>query len=161
MNLELDLQNAEELDAFNDFLPTHEQIAHWTIAALQFGGCTLAAPELTVRLVAAEESQELNHEYRGKNSPTNVLSFPFEVPEHIPLELIGDLVICAPVVQQEAVEQRKPSINHWAHMVVHGCLHLLGFDHIKDDEAEIMENLERQVMASLGYPDPYLDNETP
>ena len=88
-----------------------------------------------------------------------MLSFPFEVPEHVPLELLGDLIICAPVVQQEAEQQNKTAEQHWAHMVVHGCLHLLGFDHIQDDEAEIMENLERQIMEQLGYPDPYLDDE--
>lgn len=161
MNLTLDLQLAEELEGFTDFLPNEEQVEHWASAALQAGGCTFSQPELTVRMVAVEESQQLNFEYRGKDKPTNVLSFPFEVPEHVPLELVGDLVICAAVVQQEAEEQKKSQDMHWAHMVVHGCLHLLGFDHIKDDEAEIMENLERQIMAQLGYPDPYLDNEAP
>jgi len=84
-----------------------------------------------------------------------VLSFPFEMPPGIPLELLGDLIICVGVVEQEAKEQEKTTEAHWAHMVIHGCLHLLGYDHIKDDEAEEMEALERDLLASLGYPDPY------
>lgn len=161
MNLQLDVQLADELANYSDFLPSETQIAQWAQAALQAGGCAFAEPELTVRLTDNAESQALNLEYRGQDKPTNVLSFPFEVPEHIPLELLGDLVICAPIVEQEAQTQRKTPVSHWAHMVVHGCLHLLGFDHIKDDDAELMENLERNIMASLGYPDPYLDNEAP
>lgn len=161
MHLALDLQLADELPTQRTFTPTANQIEHWAQAALSAGQCAYSEPELTVRLVAEAESQELNFAYRGKNQPTNVLSFPFEVPEHIPLELLGDLIICMPVVAREAKEQQKSEEQHWAHMVVHGCLHLLGFDHIKDDEAETMENLERQIMAQLGYPDPYLDNEAP
>jgi len=158
MNLLLDMQLAEELDDFTDFLPSEKQLQRWAEAALS--GCTeYEEPELTIRLVAEEESQQLNSEYRGKDKPTNVLSFPFEAPPEVPLELLGDLIICAQVVQNEAVEQGKTPDAHWAHMVVHGCLHLLGYDHIKDDEAEIMENLERQILATLGYQDPYLDEE--
>jgi len=159
MNLMLDMQLAEELDDFSAFLPTEEQLALWATTALQ-GRTEFGEPELTIRLVAEEESQELNHEYRGKDKPTNVLSFPFEAPPEVPIELLGDLIICAQVVQDESIEQGKTAEAHWAHMVVHGCLHLLGYDHIKDDEAEIMEDLERQILATLGYPDPYLD-ETP
>lgn len=158
MNLTLDRQLADELESWSHFLPSEEQLTLWASAALA-QHCNYTEPELTIRLVDNNESHELNFEYRGKDKPTNVLSFPFEVPEHIPLELLGDLIICAPVVQQEAEQQNKTAEQHWAHMVVHGCLHLLGFDHIKDKEAEIMENLERQVMAQLGYPDPYLDDE--
>ncbi len=75
----------------------------------------------------------------------------------MPIELLGDLIVCAQVVQQESIEQNKPAEAHWAHMVVHGCLHLLGYDHIKDDEADVMEDLERQIMAGLGFSDPYPD----
>ena len=159
MNLMLDMQLAEELDDFSAFLPTEEQLTLWATTALQ-GRTEFGEPELTIRLVAEEESQELNHEYRGKDKPTNVLSFPFEAPPEVPIELLGDLIICAQVVQDESIEQGKTAEAHWSHMVVHGCLHLLGYDHIKDDEAEIMEDLERQILATLGYPDPYLD-ETP
>ncbi|WP_430459935.1 rRNA maturation RNase YbeY [Thalassolituus sp. LLYu03] len=156
MNLMLDVQIAEELEGFDTYLPSEEQLALWAERALE-GRTEFAEPELTIRLVAEEESHELNFEYRGKDKPTNVLSFPFEAPPEVPIELLGDLIICAQVVQQEAVEQGKTDEAHWAHMVVHGCLHLLGYDHINDDEAEVMESLERDILAKLGFPDPYLD----
>lgn len=158
MNLLLDTQLADELDAWPAYLPSAEKLELWASAALN-GRTHFNQPELTIRLVETEESQQLNFEYRGKDKPTNVLSFPFEVPAGIPLQLLGDLIICAPVVQQEAEQQNKTPEAHWAHMVVHGCLHLLGYDHIKDEEAEIMENLEREVMTTLGFSDPYLDDE--
>lgn len=112
--------------------------------------------EVTVRLVDEPESHELNLTYRGKDKSTNVLSFPFEAPPGIELPLLGDLVICRQVVEQEAQEQGKPVEAHWAHMVVHGSLHLLGYDHIEDDEAEEMEALETEIMLALGYADPYI-----
>lgn len=117
--------------------------------------------EVTVRLVDEAESNELNLTYRGKDKPTNVLSFPFEAPPGIALPLLGDLIICRQVVEQEAAEQGKTSEAHWAHMVVHGSLHLLGYDHIEDDAAEEMESLETEIMHGLGYPDPYLAEKTP
>ncbi|MBL0709431.1 MAG: rRNA maturation RNase YbeY [Colwellia sp.] len=111
--------------------------------------------ELTIRLVNIDESQQLNHQYRHKNKPTNVLSFPFEVPDGIELNLLGDLIICASVVEQEAKEQNKTLFDHWAHMVIHGCLHLLGYDHINDDDAQDMENLEISILAGLAIKNPY------
>ena len=153
MNLLLDVQLAESIEHLNT-LPTEEQLTLWASTALK-GRTEFEEPELTIRLTDEEESQALNSEYRGKDKPTNVLSFPFEMPPGIPLELLGDLVICVGVVEQEAQEQAKTTEAHWAHMVIHGCLHLLGYDHIKDDEAEEMEALERDLLASLGYPDPY------
>ncbi len=158
MNLLLDVQIADELEGWAAYLPTDDELQHWATAALQ-ERTEFTEPELTIRLVHNDESQELNSEYRGKDKPTNVLSFPFEAPPEVPIELLGDLIICAPVVQAEASEQGKTPQAHWAHMVVHGCLHLLGYDHIKDDEAETMENLERQIMAALGFSDPYSDDE--
>ncbi len=155
MELFLDLQIAEELEGVTG-LPSEQQFEQWANAALA-DRSPFDEPELTIRLCDEAESQELNHEYRGKDKPTNVLSFPFEAPPEVPIPLLGDLVICAQVVAREADEQSKTAEAHWAHMVVHGCLHLLGYDHIKDDEAEIMEDLERQILAQLGYPDPYLD----
>ncbi|AMG66882.1 rRNA maturation RNase YbeY [Providencia stuartii] len=112
--------------------------------------------EVTIRIVDEEESHHLNLTYRGKDKPTNVLSFPFEAPPEVELPLLGDLIICRQVVEQEAIEQQKNAEEHWAHMVVHGCLHLLGYDHIEDDEAEEMESLETEILAELGYADPYL-----
>ena len=153
MNLTLDLQSAST----QDDLPDADQLAAWLRAALS--GRRERA-EVSVRLVDEAESQTLNRTYRGKDTPTNVLSFPFEIPEGIDDDelnaLLGDLVICAPVVRREAREQGKPERHHWAHMVVHGTLHLLGHDHIDPDEAEHMEQLERDILASLGLPDPYL-----
>ena len=134
-------------------LPTEEEIVQWATAAVQPEGDEV---EMTVRIVDEAESHELNLTYRGKDRPTNVLSFPFECPDEVELPLLGDLVICRQVVEREAAEQEKPLIAHWAHMVVHGCLHLLGYDHIEDDEAEEMESLETQIMQGLGFDDPYL-----
>lgn len=117
--------------------------------------------EVTVRLVDEAESNQLNLTYRGMDKPTNVLSFPFEAPTGIALSLLGDLIICRQVVEHEAAKQDKTLEAHWAHMVVHGSLHLLGYDHIKDDEAEKMESLETEIMHGLGYPDPYLAEKDP
>ena len=133
-------------------VPKLSDFQYWTEAAL--------APyeksfELTIRLVNSDESRQLNHQYRGKDKATNVLSFPFDVPDGIELDLLGDLVICVDVVEQEAAEQHKSINAHWAHMVVHGCLHLLGFDHIDDDEAEEMEALETKIITGLGIAAPY------
>ncbi|WP_114909259.1 rRNA maturation RNase YbeY [Haemophilus haemolyticus] len=134
-------------------LPTEEQIVQWATAAVQPEGDEV---EMTVRIVDEAESHELNLTYRGKDRSTNVLSFPFECPDEVALPLLGDLVICRQVVEREAAEQEKPLMAHWAHMVVHGSLHLLGYDHIEDDEAEEMESLETQIMQGLGFDDPYL-----
>ena len=136
-----------------DGLPTEEQIVQWATAAVQPEGDEV---EMTVRIVDEAESPELNLTYRGKDRPTNVLSFPFECPDEVELPLLGDLVICRQVVEREAAEQEKPLMSHWAHMVVHGSLHLLGYDHIEDNEAEEMESLETQIMQGLGFDDPYL-----
>ena len=149
MAITLDLQLASS--ATN--LPTTEQVQQWLDAAiLPFQ----AEAEVTVRIVDNAESQQLNLTYRGKDKPTNVLSFPFQAPAGIELPLLGDLVISAPVVEAEAAEQGKPLHAHWAHMVVHGSLHLLGFDHINDDEAEEMEAEEVTILQQLGIPNPYL-----
>lgn len=149
MAITLDLQLASS--AGN--LPTAAQIQQWLEAAiLPFQ----ADAEVTVRIVDNEESQQLNNDYRGKDKPTNVLSFPFQCPPGIELPLLGDLVICAPVVAAEATEQQKSLQAHWAHMVVHGSLHLLGFDHINDDDAEQMEAEEVTILQQLGFTNPYL-----
>ena len=134
-------------------LPTEEQIVQWATAAVQPEGDEV---EMTVRIVDEAESHELNLTYRGKDRPINVLSFPFECPDEVELPLLGYLVICRQVVEREAAEQEKPFMAHWAHMVVHGSLHLLGYDHIEDNEAEEMESLETQIMQGLGFDDPYL-----
>jgi len=150
MSIELDLQLAVENEAG---LPTIEEFSTWLETAVT---PFQAQAEVTIRIVDTAESHQLNLEYRGKDKPTNVLSFPFEAPPGIELDLLGDLIICRQVVEQEAVEQDKPLKAHWAHMVVHGSLHLLGYDHIEDDEAEEMESLETELMQKLGFEDPYL-----
>ena len=151
MNIELDLQIACD----NAQLPSQEDFEKWATLALT-NRTEIEDPELTIRITDSEESQQLNHEYRGKDKPTNVLSFPFEAPPEVPLPLLGDLVICAQVVEREAEEQNKPLNHHWAHMVIHGCLHLLGYDHITDNEAGEMEGIETELLAQLGIADPYL-----
>jgi probable rRNA maturation factor len=137
--------------------PADEQITRWVDGVLRAEH--QADSELTVRIVDEQESAELNEQYRHKQGPTNVLSFPFECPPGVELNLLGDLVICAPVVQREAQQQQKQELAHWAHMVVHGTLHLLGYDHLQQDEAEAMENREIRIMEDLGYSDPYRLNE--
>ncbi|CAI0794905.1 rRNA maturation RNase YbeY [Serratia proteamaculans] len=151
----LDLQLA---CADNSGLPDEATFQRWLEGVLpQFQ----EEAEVTIRLVDEAESNELNLTYRGMDKPTNVLSFPFEAPPGIELPLLGDLIICRQVVEREAVEQDKALEAHWAHMVVHGSLHLLGYDHIEDDEAEEMESLETEIMHGLGYPDPYLAEKDP
>ena len=127
-------------------LPLRADFVRWARAALVGGG------EIAIRLVDAEEGRELNKEYRGKDYATNVLSFPYEIE---PLTM-GDLVICPEVVAREAQEQNKALDAHYAHLTVHGMLHLQGWDHENDDEAQEMEYEEREILAALGYPDPYL-----
>ncbi|OMH33715.1 rRNA maturation RNase YbeY [Motiliproteus sp. MSK22-1] len=151
MNLDLDLQLASDADN----LPRKDQLQCWVEKALS--GYRENA-EVTIRIVDSAESQSLNASYRGKDKPTNVLSFPFEAPEGIQIDLLGDLVICAPVVETEAGEQNKSTIDHWAHMVIHGILHLLGFDHIDENDAQEMETLEIQLLSDIGIPNPYEDN---
>lgn len=136
----------------SDTDPTADQFQLWADTALSHLNKDF---ELTIRVVDNSESQQLNHQYRNKNKPTNVLSFPFEVPEGIELNLLGDLVICSDIVASEALEQNKAITDHWAHLVIHGCLHLLGYDHIQEVEAEEMESLEIQLLASLGIDNPY------
>ena len=133
-------------------VPAEAEFQRWTDAAL--AGRRPEA-ELAIRIVDETEGAELNATYRHKQGATNVLSFPAELPAGVPLPVLGDLVICAPVVAREAREQYKPLEAHWAHLVVHGCLHLLDFDHEQEAEAAEMEALERSIMAGMGYPDPY------
>lgn len=111
--------------------------------------------ELTIRIVDETESAQLNETYRHKLGATNILSFPFEVPEEVELNLLGDLVICAPVLEREAREQNKSLHHHWAHIVIHGTLHLLGYDHIEDADALEMESKEIELLQTLSIPNPY------
>jgi len=125
----------------------------WALAALDDDQTYV---ELVIRLVDEAESRALNQQYRGQDKPTNVLSFPFEAPPGVELDHLGDLVICATVVAREATEQHKPLDNHWAHMVVHGVLHLRGYDHQDEQQAGAMEALEKKILKGLGIADPYI-----
>ncbi len=153
MNLQLELQVGCEVVA----LPSEAQFRSWLAAALS--AVDREAAVLSLRIVDAAESQQLNSDYRAKNQPTNVLSFPWqsEFPELEGLDegYLGDLAICAEVLQREAAEQKKPLEAHWAHLSVHGLLHLLGFDHIDAADAQVMESLEISILSQLHYPNPY------
>lgn len=140
-------------------LPNASDLEQWVEAVLEHHPQE-SRHEVTIRMVDAPESQALNADYRGKDKPTNVLSFPFESPPGIDLPLLGDLIICQEVVAQEAQQQQKPLIHHYAHMVIHGTLHLLGYDHTEHQDAETMETLECQLLAKFNIPDPY-QSETP
>tara|TARA_R110001592_G_scaffold28990_15_gene105605 strand:+ start:13967 stop:14437 length:471 start_codon:yes stop_codon:yes gene_type:complete len=148
ITLELDLQIA--CNATN--LPTEQDFRLWATTALQ--GLRDEA-ELSIRLIDESESAELNMQYRQKAGPTNVLSFPADLPPELELPLLGDLAICKQVVEREAADQHKACLDHWAHMVIHGTLHLLGHDHIEDDEAEEMEALEIALLKTLNISNPY------
>ncbi|MCU7930347.1 MAG: rRNA maturation RNase YbeY [Candidatus Thiodiazotropha sp. (ex Codakia rugifera)] len=152
-SLVLEIQKATEVTAG---LPSEDAFKQWIEAALPQNHDPV---ELVIRLVDEAESRQLNRDYRGKDNPTNVLSFPFEAPAEVPVSLLGDLVICVQIVAREATEQGKSPAAHWAHMVVHGVLHLLGYDHITDAEAQIMEERERIVLHDLHFPDPYEDKD--
>ncbi len=164
MPLELDIQNPAELNN----IPCNESLLLWVDSALQ-EKLTNTAISLVLRVVDAAESQSLNTQFRQKNSPTNVLSFPFEMPQEIPelgtlnpaenlIRHLGDLVLCAPIIEQEALQQGKTLTQHWAHMIIHGMLHLQGYDHLETSQAEEMETLEIDILKQLGFPDPYVIN---
>jgi probable rRNA maturation factor len=132
--------------------PDQKQIQLWIDTALEgYDQDT----EIVVRIVDERESAELNEQYRHKSGPTNILSFPVDLPEGIELDLLGDLVICAPVLEKEALEQDKLLVHHWAHIVVHGVLHLLGYDHIDEAQAELMESKEIAILNKLHINNPY------
>ena len=138
-------------------VPAAVSFRRWAAAALEG---RIREADLAIRIVGSREGRALNRHYRGRDYATNVLSFPADLPEGLPegvrMPLLGDLVICAPVVAREAKEQAKPLAAHYAHLTVHGVLHLLGWDHGDDVEAEAMEQLERSILAGLGVADPYL-----
>jgi probable rRNA maturation factor len=139
-------------------VPAAASFRKWVAAAL---AGRIREADLAIRIVGTREGRALNRHYRGKDYATNVLSFPAELPEGLPegvrLPLLGDLVLCAPVIAREAREQGKPLNAHYAHLTVHGVLHLLGWDHADPREAECMEALEREILAGMGLPDPYRD----
>ncbi len=132
--------------------PSEAQIQLWIDSALTD---IQRDTEIVVRIVDEQESAELNETYRHKQGATNILSFPVEIPEGIDLNLLGDLVICAPVLEKEAQQQGKILDHHWAHIIIHGVLHLLGYDHLDDEQAEEMESKEITLLQKLNIPNPY------
>ncbi|MEA2080182.1 MAG: rRNA maturation RNase YbeY [Pseudomonadota bacterium] len=156
--LDLEVQYAiqEAGSASRQGVPTQHEFHRWVAAALTPVNHVV---EMVIRVVGEQESRQLNSRYRGKDKPSNVLSFPFEAPAGIDSDQLGDLVICAAVVKCEARQQQKKEIDHWAHMVVHGVLHLRGLDHQTEEQARQMEELEKQILAGLGIKDPYQLND--
>ncbi len=151
--IEIDLQNDEGIEN----VPDQSLFQRWVEASLQQSYAHL---EQSIRIVDEEESRILNRDYRAQDKATNVLSFPAEASEYLDYDNLGDLVICAGVVEREAEQQGKALSAHWAHMVVHGMLHLQGYDHISDEQAEKMESLEIEILATLGQTNPYSSNNT-
>ncbi|MEE9141362.1 MAG: rRNA maturation RNase YbeY [Gammaproteobacteria bacterium] len=148
MSIDVEVQFAVDADG----LPKPEEFVRWIEAALD--GKREEA-EVAVRIVAADESRWLNASYRGKDRPTNVLSFPVGLPDDVEVPLLGDVILCAQVAREEAAARGKPLTAHLAHLTVHGVLHLLGYDHLENGQAETMEALEVAILRRLGYPDPY------
>ncbi|MFW8590052.1 rRNA maturation RNase YbeY [Glaciecola sp. 2405UD65-10] len=153
--VDLVLEVADDINAdLSSQVPSESDFILWINAALAHIEHN-AATEVNIRVVSELESKELNNSYRGKNSSTNVLSFESDLPDFVPSNFIGDLAICAQVVCNEAQDQNKLVSNHWAHMSIHGVLHLLGYDHIDDKEAQQMEGIEIAILESLGINNPY------
>lgn len=151
MSLHVDVQSS-----CAEPVPEEDDIRRWVAAAASQS--EQSDTEISVRLVDIEEMTNLNQTYRGKTGPTNVLSFTADLPAELALPLLGDIVICAPVVRAEAGEQGKALAAHWAHMTIHGTLHLLGYDHITEEQAATMEALESAILKRLDYPCPYFDS---
>lgn len=139
----------------NQQIPDSSEFIKWMKKVSQL--IEIKQNNITIRLVDEAESRALNQQFRGKDKPTNVLSFPSEMPQEIEPDYLGDIVICAPVVEKEALDQNKDHNAHWAHMLVHGILHLKGYDHLDPQEAEEMESLEAKVLTHMGFSDPYLE----
>ena len=153
MKLQVDIQTASVEPA-----PEEDDIRRWIAAALA-GGARSADSEICVRLVDRDEMSKLNRDYRAKEGPTNVLSFPSDLPAEVELPLLGDIIICAPLVRTEAAQQHKSLRAHWAHLTVHGTLHLLGYDHIEEHQAAAMEALETRILEQLNFACPYGDTQ--
>jgi len=167
MNVIVDIAN----DCSGHWTPAAENCLSWITCGLETTGqaherdkspSVLAGKDqnVSLRFVAEIESAALNEQYRGKHTSTNVLSFPTNFPEslveHMEYQCLGDIVVCPAIVEKEAREQRKTLEAHWAHLLIHGVLHLLGYDHVSDQQAHQMENLEIEALETLGFPNPYL-----
>ena len=154
MPVVVELSQSENFDQDGEDVPSLTQLQQWANAACLEDSDVIAS----MQILSAEEMRSLNCDFSGKDKPTNVLSFPMQLPEHVEINLLGDLALCAEIINAEAHQQDKTQDAHWAHMVVHGMLHLQGYDHIKDDEALAMESLEAQILQKLGINNPYETN---
>lgn len=151
MPVVVELSQSEDFNQEDDDVPLLSQLQLWASEA-----CLEDTEVVTsMQMLSKKEMQALNRDFSGKDKSTNVLSFPMQLPEQVDINLLGDLALCAEVINQEAKQQDKTRDAHWAHMVVHGMLHLQGYDHIKQDEAELMESLEIQILEKLGFANPY------
>lgn len=146
-----------QLACLETYIPTSRQFRSWLKAALNVQAKKIQRAEITVRIVDENESAKLNKMYRHKIGPTNILSFSYNPPPEMQIELLGDLVICAPIVLKEAAAQHKSVEAHWTHLIIHGCLHLLGYDHVQTQEADVMEALEIQILQKMGLDNPYIE----
>lgn len=149
MAVDIELSISEGVDEAT--LPSEEKFHQWAQACYSGDGEVVAS----LQIVGSDEMQSLNKNYRNKDKPTNVLSFPMELPDEVGINILGDLALCDEVIESEAKQQGKAAEAHWAHMVVHGMLHLQGYDHIEDDEAELMEAKEIEIMKKLDFENPY------
>jgi len=154
MPVTIEMSVSENLDAEEGDIPDADLVQQWAEKACLCDDRVVTS----VQIVSKDEMRELNNTWRGKDRPTNVLSFPMQSPDEVDLKMLGDLALCADVINTEAIQQHKPAQAHWAHMVVHGMLHLQGYDHIDEHQAEEMEALEIRILDQLGFDNPYLEN---
>ena len=153
MPVSIEMSVSETLDSEEEDIPDAALVQQWAEKACLSNDQLITS----VQIVSKDEMRELNNTWRGRNSPTNVLSFPMQSPDEVDLKILGDLALCADVINTEAIEQHKPAQAHWAHMVVHGMLHLQGYDHIDEQQADEMEALEIRILDQLGFDNPYLE----
>lgn len=152
MNVENSLVRVEIKELkYDGFIPSNNDILSWVHCAIKEYKI-----EICLKIVTKSEMQYLNNKYRSKNKPTNVLSFNYNIPKEISDYNLADIILCADIINEEAESSNRNNLEYWAHMVIHGCLHILGYDHINDKDAKIMEEKEIDVMYNLGYKNPYI-----
>ena len=160
MSVSVDIMISEDIESADDDVPEPSLIKTWVDAAYLADADEVIPPVASVLVTTADEIQLLNRQYRDKDVPTNVLSFPMHSPENVDINLLGDIALCASVINDEAESQSKHKDAQWAHMVVHGMLHLQGYDHVDQSDAEEMEQMEISILDKLGFKNPYMtDNE--
>jgi probable rRNA maturation factor len=154
MPVTIEMSVSDNLDAEEGDIPDAALVQQWAEKACLCDDLVITG----VQIVSKDEMHELNNKWRGKDRPTNVLSFPMQSPDEVDLKILGDIALCADVINSEARQQHKPAQAHWAHMVVHGMLHLQGYDHIDEHQAEEMEALEIRILDQLGFDNPYSES---